>query len=1008
MGDGGLASQAILNKPSGLCYDSAGNLYIADLNNYRVRKIDPTGKVSTFAGTGTYGYAGDNGPATSALIGTPKALVMDASGNLYISDVDFQVVRKVSPPGTITTFAGNGTTGYSGANGPATSASMKSPSGLAVDSAGNLYISETGNNRVMKVSNGIITLFAGSGVNYLVASTGTATALPLSTPSGLVFDAAGNLYVASTNYVSILKVTPSGVMSLFAGYGYDGFSDGDGGSASTAHFLSPVALATDANGNLYVADDVAQVVRKINTGGTITGIAGTNGSAGFSGDGGASTAAQFFTPSGLAVDKYGNVLVADSGNNRVRKVDPLALTVSTFAGASVPLGDGGLATAAQFLQPSATALDGAGDLYIADTANHRIRKVDSTGKISTIAGTGVAGYGGDGAAATAAQLYSPMSVAVDNYGNVLIADSGNNRIRKVASSGNITTIAGNGSYDFGGDGAAATQAKLANPVCVRVDGNNNIYISDSDNLRIRKINVQGTISTVAGGNGIAYGDGGPAISALLVYPGCIAVDSANNLYIADTFDNAIRTVDTAGNIHTLAGNGKLGFGGDGGAATGASLSLPLDVAADTAGNVFIADTGNARIRKVAANGVISTIAGTGLFGVSGDGGSATAAQIGGITGITMDQKGNAYLADSYNNRIRLLTAQAGPPADFTFTQDAAAKSVMAGSTVSFSLTVSSQNGFSGSVAIAANGLASGAVSYAPANPVTLNAGQSLVVTAKISIPASAAAGNIAIGFTATAGALTHSLSETVTVIAAGPTAPIISSAGVANGASFAGGAVAPGEVVTLYGSGFGPAAITTLQLDASGKVLSTLAGTTATFNGVAAPVIYVVAGQMSVVVPYEVAGSSAAALQVTYNGVASNTVSIPVTDASPALFTYAASGTGPLAAANEDGSVNTAANPAAAGSVMVFYGTGEGQTSPGGVDGQVASAVYPKPVQPVTATIGGIPATVLYYGAAPGDVAGAFQLNVTVPVGVTPGAAVPVVFTVGAKSSQAGVTVAVH
>jgi uncharacterized protein (TIGR03437 family) len=278
----------------------------------------------------------------------------------------------------------------------------------------------------------------------------------------------------------------------------------------------------------------------------------------------------------------------------------------------------------------------------------------------------------------------------------------------------------------------------------------------------------------------------------------------------------------------------------------------------------------------------------------------------------------------------------------------------------------------------------------------------------ISIPASVPAGSESIGFTATAGALTHNLTATVGITAGGPAPPVISAAGVAHAASFAAGAVAPGEIVTIYGAGFGPASINTLQLDSTGKVVSTLAGTTATFNGVAAPVIYVVSGQMSVVVPYEVSGSATTTLQVTYAGVASNTVTVPVTDGAPGLFTYDASGTGPLAAANQDGSVNTAANPTAAGSAMVFYGTGEGQTSPGGVDGQLANGVYPKPVEAVTATIGGLPATVLYYGAAPGDVAGAFQLNVTIPAGVSPGPAVPVSFTVGSKSSQAGVTIAVQ
>jgi uncharacterized protein (TIGR03437 family) len=1006
-GDGGLASQALLNRPAGLCYDSAGNLYIADRNNFRVRKVDALGKISTVAGVGTYGYTGDDGPAASALIGNPRALVVDSGGNLYIADSAFNVVRKVTSAGTISTIAGTGTSGYTG-TGPATSANLNGPSGLALDAAGNLYISETNNNRVMKVSGGIISVYAGSGMNSLSASAGNALGLPLSSPAGLAFDAAGNLYVASQNYAAIMQVTPGGTMSLFAGHGYDGFSDGDGGPANAAHFLSPVALATDANGNLYVADNVAQTIRRINSGGTISGIAGTVYSIGFAGDGGSSTSAQFFQPSGLAIDKLGNLLVSDYGNNRVRKVDPVALTISTSVGTAAQLGDGSSASAAQLLQPSGTGLDATGNLYIADTANHRIRKVDTTGKISTIAGTGIEGYSGDGSAAVAAQLNSPSSVAVDGNGNVLIADSGNSRIRQISPTGNMTTVAGNGTYGFAGDGAGATRAQLANPVCVRVDANNNIYISDSDNGRIRKVNVQGSISTVAGGNGLTYGEGGPAIAAFPFSPGCVAFDSINNLYIADTLHSTVRKVDSTGTITTVAGNTKtFGFTGDGGTATAAALFFPYDIGFDTTGNLFIADTLNARIRKVAANGVISTVAGTGLFGTTGDGGAAAAAQIGEVTSLSIDPKGNLYLADAYNNRVRLLTGQVGPPPDFTFTQDAATKSVVAGSTVSFSFTLSSQNGFSGNVSVAATGLTVGTVTYSPANSATVAAGQGATIKATISIPTSVSSGTIAIGFTATSGTLTHTLSESIVVAPSGPAPPAISSAGVANAASFAGGAVAPGEIVTIYGSGFGPSSIVTLQLDSNGKVVSTLANTTASFNGVSAPVIYVVAGQMSVVVPYEVGGNTTATLQVTYNGTASNVVTVPITDAAPGLFTYNASGSGPLAAANQDGSINTAANPAAVGSIMVFYGTGEGQTSPGGVDGQVASSVFPKPVLPVTATIGGIPATVLYYGAAPGDVSGAFQLNVTIPAGITSGPN-PVSFTVGTKSSQTGVTIAVQ
>ncbi len=259
------------------------------------------------------------------------------------------------------------------------------------------------------------------------------------------------------------------------------------------------------------------------------------------------------------------------------------------------------------------------------------------------------------------------------------------------------------------------------------------------------------------------------------------------MYIADTLHSTVRKVDSSGNINTYAGSIKaLGFAGDGGAATAAALFLPDDIAIDSAGNLFIADTLNARIRKVNTNGIISTVAGTGLFGISGDGGAATAAQIGEVNGISIDTKGNLYLADTYNNRIRMLSAQVGPPPDFTFTQDAATKRVTAGSTVTFSLTMSAQNGFSGNVSVAVSGLTVGTVTYSPANSVAVATGQSPTIKATISIPASAAAGTLAIGFTATSGSLTHTLSESIVIAPAGPPAPVISAAGIANGASFAG------------------------------------------------------------------------------------------------------------------------------------------------------------------------------------------------------------------------------
>jgi uncharacterized protein (TIGR03437 family) len=387
---------------------------------------------------------------------------------------------------------------------------------------------------------------------------------------------------------------------------------------------------------------------------------------------------------------------------------------------------------------------------------------------------------------------------------------------------------------------------------------------------------------------------------------------------------------------------------------------------------------------------------------------ATTAQIGLVQGLAIDGTGAIYFSDVYNNRIRKLRLQTVPAPDFTFTSDASAQTVAAGSSTTLALTLVSQNGFTGSVGLTVNGLNSGTTIFSPAVPIAMAAGQTVVVKATTAFPANTPAGTQAITFSATSGPLAHSASATLTITPAATAGPVISSAGIANGASFLGGAIAPGEVVTLYGSSMGPAALTTLQLDANGNVAKSLAGTVVTFNGTAAALIYTSAGQVSAIVPYGVNSKALADVQITYNGAASNTVSIPVTDASPALFTYNSSGKGAAALLNQDNSVNTPDNPAARGSVITLFGTGEGQTDPGGVDGQVANSVYPKPVLPVSVTIGGIPAAVAYAGAAPGDVAGVIQINVTIDNAVTPGPAVPIAITIGTKTSPAGTTIAVQ
>ena len=301
--------------------------------------------------------------------------------------------------------------------------------------------------------------------------------------------------------------------------------------------------------------------------------------------------------------------------------------IDTFAGRPAFV-DGGPAVEAELYNPAGVAVDGAGNLYIADASNNGIRKVDSTGTITTIAGTGELGFSGDGGPAVEAELYDPAGVAVDSAGNLYIADSGNQRIRKVDLTGTITTIAGTGEFGFSGDGGPAVEAELHSPRGVAVDSAGNLYIADSRNRRIRKVDSTGTITTIAGTGEFGFsGDGGPAVEAELRSPRGVAVDSAGNVYIADSGNRRIRKVDSTGTITTIAGTGEFGFSGDGGPAVEAELRSPYGVAVDSAGNVYIADVIDQRIRKVDSTGTITTIAGTGEFGFSGDGGPAVEAEL---------------------------------------------------------------------------------------------------------------------------------------------------------------------------------------------------------------------------------------------------------------------------------------------------------------------------------------------------------------------------------------------
>jgi hypothetical protein len=336
--------------------------------------------------------------------------------------------------------------------------------------------------------------------------------------------------------------------------------------------------------------------------------------------------------------------------------------ISTVAGNGTAgfSGDGGPAVDAQIYDVYNITLDVSGNLYIADANNYSIRKVDTNGVITTIAGTGTAGFSGDGGPAVDAQLYQPAGVAADKSGNIYIADCGNQRIRKVNTYGIITTIAGTGTAGFSGDDGLSVNAQLRYPFGVDVDSKGNIYIADRHNQRIRKVDTNGIITTLAGTGTAGFsGDGGPAVNAQLFNPFSIyvAIDNSEDLYIGDSSNQRVRKVDKFGNITTVAGNGTAGFSGDGGPAVDAQLDRLHNAFTDTSGNFYISDFNNYRIRKVNRCGIITTIAGTGTAGFSGDGGPAIDAKISSPSNVVVDSSGFIYFADYFNRRIRKLTIQ---------------------------------------------------------------------------------------------------------------------------------------------------------------------------------------------------------------------------------------------------------------------------------------------------------------------------------------------------------------
>lgn len=644
---------------------SDGSVYFAVQVVPVVYRLDPTtATVSEVAGNGLYGSSGDGGLATEARLVGVTGLAVDANGNLYISDGSR--IRRVDARGIISTYAGNGSAGMSGDGGPAIDASLNGVSGIALDSAGNLYLADTLNNRVRRVdTNGVITTIAGLGLPLFSGDGGPAVDAELNQPNDVAVDAAGNIYISDAqNYrVRIISgpgrgpARMAGVISTLAGDGTSFFS-GDGGPAPSAGLPFPEGIDVDAAGNVYIASGLR--VRLV-AGNVIVTVAG--GENGALGDGGPATLARVI-PRDVAVDAGGEFYIADLGSDRLRKVTAAASsrmpgTISTVAGNGTLSysGDDGPATDARFFAPQngGLATDNAGNLYLTDQTSFRVRRVDASGVISTFAGTGDLGlFGdGDGGPATSAPVNGPVGVATDDAGNVYIVDNTDNVIRRVDAGGIITRYAGSGLRQFVGDGGPATGAGFDSLSAIDADAEGNLYIGDAGHVRVRRVDANGIISTFAGNGVFGFaGDGGPATSASLSTIIGVAVDGAGNLYIADYDNRRIRRVDASGTITTFAGNGTDAASGDGGPAALAGIGSPLDIDVDAAGNVYIISDTNNVVRRIDTDGMITTVAGNGTAQYSGDGGPAILAGLPAVSALAVDAQGSILIGDRLHGRVR--------------------------------------------------------------------------------------------------------------------------------------------------------------------------------------------------------------------------------------------------------------------------------------------------------------------------------------------------------------------
>ncbi|MBS4095554.1 MAG: hypothetical protein KGZ83_01780 [Sulfuricella sp.] len=636
----GTGSAAQFYSPRGVATDGVGNVYVADSSNNTIRKITPAGEVTTLAGLA--GVQGRNdGSGTAARFLDPYSLVADSTGNVYVADTSNNMIRKITPAGVVTTLAGNGAQGS--ADGTGTAASFREPRGIAVDGAGNLYVADYMNQTVRKITPaGVVTTLAGT-AGVAGSSDGTGAAASFKGLYGVAADSAGNVFVADTANRCIRKITPAGVVTTFVGTaGTSGMTDGTG---TAARFSEPRGISADSAGNLYVADYGAHTIRKITAAGVVTTLAGTAPTPGSTDATGA--AARFFSPSSAAADSSGNVYVADTSNNTIRKITSsgVVTTLAGLAGRSSSVDGSG--AAARFEDPYSVAVDSSGNLYVADATDHSIRKITPAGVTTTLAGK-AGSYGSTDGSGSTARFKGPQGIAVDSAGTLYVADTGNSAIRKITAAGVVSTLAGSAGSNGSSD-ATGTAARFSEPNGIAVDPSGNVYVADTANNTIRKITAAGVVTTLAGTAGTNGLTNGTGSAARFSVPFDLTADSAGNVYVCDHGNHVIRKITPAGVVTTLAGSGVEGQSDGSGAA--ASFRWPSGIAVDSSGTVYLADTDNHVIRQITSAGVVTTVGGTARLNGSTDG-VGSAARFFNPKDVTVDSSGNLYVADRSNHTIR--------------------------------------------------------------------------------------------------------------------------------------------------------------------------------------------------------------------------------------------------------------------------------------------------------------------------------------------------------------------